>query len=108
MAVVDGGITEPFLAFGIFGGTIFLAGVAGAFGATFSRRGRACRYMPLYRAVALANLVQLPFGRVLIGEYGFGMWLFIGLALATIVAQRQIEEAASLRLSAMVADREER
>ena len=30
-------------------------------------------------------------GRVLIGEQGFGMWLFIGLALAAIVAQQQAD-----------------
>jgi hypothetical protein len=94
VAVIDGGLTEPFLALGVFGGTIFLAGVAGAFGATFSWGSRACGHMPLYRAIAVANLVQLPFGRVLIGEHGFGMWLFIGLALAAIVAQRQAEELA--------------
>ncbi|MDX6751198.1 hypothetical protein SH611_15390 [Geminicoccaceae bacterium 1502E] len=86
-AVVDAGLTEPFQAFGVFGGTVFLTAVAAGFLAMWSASGAGSGpFLHLYRAAAAANLAQLPFGRVLIGESGFGMWLCIGLALASIAA----------------------
>ena len=58
---IDGGLMEPFLAFGVFGGTLCLVAVVGAFAATFSRRRRATSgHMVLYRAVAAAESDPAP------------------------------------------------
>ena len=99
--VIDSGIIEGFSAFGIVGGTIFFAGIFWAVGLMFTKEAGRCQNMPLYRAIAVATFCQLPFGSVHVGESGFGAWLFVGLATAAVVAQRDTDHPYSLRFPGM-------
>ena len=78
--VVDSGIIEIFSVYGILVGSIFFFGVAWAIGLAFLR-GPAAE-MSLCRAAAIALFCQVPFGSVFVGESGFCVWVFLGLAAA--------------------------
>ena len=99
-AVIDSGIIVVFTALGIVFGTVLLLGLAGAVGLSFSRY--AGRSPPIigYRAVAIASFCQLPFGAVFVGESGFCVWLFLGLAAAQVNLGRQAARAAATNSTA--------
>lgn len=88
-AVIDSGIIVVFTALGIVFGTLLLLGLASAVGLSFSRYAGRSPPIIMYRAVAIASFCQLPFGAVFVGESGFCVWLFLGLAAAQAHLGRQ-------------------
>ncbi len=93
-AVIDSGIIVVFTALGIIFGTVLLLGLVSSVAVSFSRY--AGRSPPIigYRAVAIASFCQLPFGAVFVGESGFCVWLFLGLAAAHAHVGREAARAA--------------
>ena len=83
--IIDNGIIEIYSAFGIFGGTAFLSSMLAVLWLLFSQSERDRRGMVFYRAVVLAGFAQLGFVRAVVGESGFGMWVFMGLALSSLI-----------------------
>ena len=88
-AVIDSGIIVVFTALGIAFGTVLLLSLVSAVAISFSRY--AGRSPPIigYRAVAMASFCQIPFGAVFVGESGFCVWVFLGLAAAQAHIGRQ-------------------
>ncbi|MBP0496244.1 O-antigen ligase family protein [Pararoseomonas indoligenes] len=80
--VIDSGILETYAALGLFVGTILLACLACICWRTITLPAALVPHAYLYRSVVLATAVQIPFGTVYVGESGFTMWVFIGLACA--------------------------
>jgi hypothetical protein len=89
--VIDSGIIEVYTALGIFGGTVLFAAIGLLVVKLLRGTGRALGAMTLYRAVVIGIFLQLPFGSVHVGESGFGAWICLGLALATMVSRSMHE-----------------
>lgn len=94
-AVIDSGIILVFTALGIAIGTVLLLALASSVAISFSRYAGHSPSIVGYRAVAIASFCQLPFGAVFVGESGFCVWLFLGLAAAHSHIGRQSARAAS-------------
>ena len=88
-AVIDSGIIVIFTALGIVVGSLLLVSLAGSLAISFSRCAESPSANVGYRAAAIASFCQLPFGAIFVGESGFCVWLFLGLAAANAnVGQR--------------------
>ena len=96
--VIDNGIVEIFSAFGIFGGLAFLGAFLAIIYLMFTKAKHAPREMIFYRAVVVAGAAQLAFVRAVVGESGFGTWLFMGLALSSMIQVGPGRERRDLRL----------
>ena len=79
---IDSGIILVFTAFGVGVGTLVFLGLIGSVAVSFSRFAGTSPPIIGYRAVAFASFCQIPFGSIFVGESGFCVWLFLGLAAA--------------------------
>ena len=89
--ILDGGLMEPYGAFGIFGGTAFFGGIFALFWLIWRVPTRPLPDLPLYRAIVTATFAQIVFGRVLMGEAGFCAWLALGLALSKLATRTETD-----------------
>ena len=94
-AVIDSGIIVVFTALGIAFGTVLLLGLMSTVAISFSRYAGHSTPIIGYRAVAISSFCQLPFGAVFVGESGFCVWLFLGLAAAHAHAGREVARASA-------------
>lgn len=88
--VIDSGIIEVYTALGIIMATVMFAAMAVLVLRTFRASDAVSPHMHLYRAVVVASFLQLPFGSVHVGEAGFGAWLCLGLAMASMLPRSDI------------------
>ena len=92
-ALIDSGLLEVLLALGLPLASVFLWCLVYLSWRTGTVPKRTCTQVHLYRGVAVGWLLQLPFGTIFIGEIGFGPWLCVGLAMASLAARAQAEPA---------------
>ena len=85
LRTIDNGIIEIYSAFGVFAGTAFLGSILSISWLLFVRDGDEDRQIVVYRGIVIAGLAQLGFVRAVVGETAFGTWLFMGLALASVI-----------------------
>lgn len=88
VAAIDGALIEIWRGMGVLVGTTFLLCIGVLVGALLFLPGSVGRDIYYDRAIIFATFIQLPMGSVHTGEMGFDAWMFIGFALAALIAHR--------------------
>jgi hypothetical protein len=82
-AFLDSGILDTIRALGLFGGLLYLAGLAALILTMLSRRFTPGLGSVIFRSAAVVCFLQIPLGSVHVAEAGFLGWLTLAVGLAS-------------------------
>jgi hypothetical protein len=88
---IDGALIEIWRGLGVIMGTLFLLSIGVLVGSLLFLPASVGSQIYYDRAIAVATFIQLPMGSVHTGEMGFCAWMFLGFALAALIACRRYQ-----------------